>query len=127
MFDRFGCVQGSPHIEGVRNRYRLVNFTQGRIRGGNQATWEDTTGLNVRDGDIVEGKKRTDSFTIAGGTIDDPQIGKARNMASESNLAKFVAQTLDNAEASGAKQTWIDLVDHGGGEKATVKAIYGLI
>jgi hypothetical protein len=47
--------------------------------------------------------------------VSDPQIGRAKNMASESNLAKFVAQTLDNAEASVAKQTWIDLVDHGGG------------
>lgn len=36
------------------------------------------------------------------GKIGDPKIGKAHNMASESNLAKFVAQTLDNTEASGA-------------------------
>lgn len=32
------------------------------------------------------------------------------------NLAHFVAQSLDNAEKSGAKQTWIDLVDHGAGD-----------
>ncbi len=90
-------------------------------------TVEDTTGLNVRDGDIVEGKKRTDSFTIADGKINDPQIGKARNMASESNLAKFVAQTLDNAEASGAKQTWIDLVDHGGGDGGGLETHTGAV
>lgn len=79
-------------------------------------TVEDTTGLKIDGGDLVEGKKRTDSFTIADGKIGDPQIGRAKNMASESNLARFVAQTLDNAEASGAAQTWIDLVDHGGGD-----------
>jgi hypothetical protein len=37
-------------------------------------------------------------------------------MADESNLARFVARTLDDAQANGAKQTWIDLVDHGGGD-----------
>ena len=37
-------------------------------------------------------------------------------MSDEANLARFVARTLDNAQASGAKQTWIDLVDHGGGD-----------
>jgi hypothetical protein len=37
-------------------------------------------------------------------------------MSDESNLAAFVTRTLDNAEASGAKQTWIELVDHGGGD-----------
>jgi hypothetical protein len=37
-------------------------------------------------------------------------------MSDEENLARFVAQTLDDAQASGAKQTWIDLVDHGGGD-----------
>ena len=90
-------------------------------------TVEDTTGLKIAGGDIVEGKKRTDSFTIANGQIGDPQVGKARNMASESNLAKFVAQTLDNAEASGAKQTWIDLVDHGGGDGGGLETHTGAV
>lgn len=90
-------------------------------------TVEDTTGLRVEDGDLVEGKKRTDSFTIADGKISDPQIGKAQNMASESNLAKFVAQTLDNAEASGASQSWIDLVDHGGGDGGGLETHTGAV
>jgi hypothetical protein len=79
-------------------------------------TVEDTTGLRVKGDEIGEGKTRTDSFTIADGQIDDPTIGKRHDMADPDNLAKFVAQTLDNAEASSAKQTWIDLVDHGGGD-----------
>ena len=91
-------------------------------------TVEDTTGLKVDDdGDVVEGRKRTDAFTIADGKVGDPQIGKARNMASESNLAKFVAQTLDNAEASGARQTWIDLVDHGGGDGGGLETHTGAV
>ena len=47
--------------------------------------------------------------------------------ASESNLAKFVAQTLDNAEASGAKQTWIDLADHGGGDGGGLETHTGAV
>ena len=90
-------------------------------------TVEDTTGLKIDDGDLVEGKKRTDTFTIADGRIGNAQIGKARNMASESNLATFVAQTLDNAEASGAKQTWIDLVDHGGGDGGGLETHTGAV
>lgn len=91
-------------------------------------TVEDTTGLRVDDGDdIVEGKKRTDNFTIADGTIGDDQSGKAHNMASESNLAKFVARTLDNAEKSGAQQTWIDLVDHGGGDGGGLETHTGAV
>ena len=42
--------------------------------------------------------------------------GDAHDMSDESNLARFVARTLDNAEASGRKQTWVDLIDHGGGD-----------
>ena len=79
-------------------------------------TVEDTTGLKQAHGDIVEGKKRTDTFTIADGHVADANVGKPRDMSDPKNLAQFVADTLDNAEASGATQTWIDLVDHGGGD-----------
>jgi hypothetical protein len=79
-------------------------------------TVEDTTGVRAEGDDITEGRKRTDDFTIGDGKIDNSQTGKARNMADPSNLASFVARTLDNAQASSAKQTWIDLVDHGGGD-----------
>ena len=87
-----------------------------RRDSGIEFTVQDTTGLRASHGDIVEGKTHTDAFTIADGEIGDPSIGKAHNMSNPNNLARFVAQTLDNAEASGAKQTWLDLVDHGGGD-----------
>ncbi len=90
-------------------------------------TVEDTTRLRDYGGDAVEGRKRTDTFTIADGKVGDSQTGKARNMADPSNLAKFVALTLDNAEQSGAKQTWIDLVDHGGGDGGGLETHTGTV
>jgi hypothetical protein len=72
-------------------------------------TVEDTT---ARHGDRLH----TDEYTISDGTVGHVTSSKAHDMSSEKNLASFVAQTLDRAEQSGAKQTWIDLVDHGGGD-----------
>jgi hypothetical protein len=43
-------------------------------------------------------------------------------MADEKNLAAFVAHVLDNAQASGAKQTWIELTDHGAGDGGGLEA-----
>ncbi|MBV8531174.1 MAG: hypothetical protein JO104_07640, partial [Candidatus Eremiobacteraeota bacterium] len=79
-------------------------------------TVEDTTRLRA-DGDaIVRGSLHTEQYRIADGDVAGVHIGKADEMSSEASLARFVARTLDNAEASGAKQTWVDLVDHGGGD-----------
>jgi hypothetical protein len=87
---------------------------------GLQFTVEDTTAthpgaLRQAQGDTMRGL-HTDEFTIADGGIGHVDSTKARHMSDEANLAQFVARTLDNAQASGAKQTWIDLVDHGGGD-----------
>jgi hypothetical protein len=43
-------------------------------------------------------------------------IGAPHDPSSRANLARFVARTLDAAQKNDAKQTWIDLVDHGGGD-----------
>ena len=90
-------------------------------------TVEDTTGLKDEGSDLVEGRKRTDTFTIADGNVNDSQTSKPQNMADPANLAKFVARTLDNAEQSGAKQTWIDLVDHGGGDGGGLETHTGAV
>jgi hypothetical protein len=87
-----------------------------------QFTVQDTTGVRLTHGDIVEGKVRTDSFTIQDGGVADAATGKAHDMADPKNLAQFVATTLDNAEKSGARQTWIDLVDHGAGDGGGLEA-----
>ena len=74
-----------------------------------QFTVEDTT---TGHGDRLH----TDEFTVAGGRVGHVATGNAHEMSDEANLAAFVARTLDNAQTSGAKQTWIELVDHGGGD-----------
>ena len=87
-----------------------------KANGAVEFTVEDTTGLRAAHGDVVEGKLRTDTFSIADGNVAGANVGKARDMSDPANLAQFVARTLENAEASHATQTWIDLVDHGGGD-----------
>jgi hypothetical protein len=74
-----------------------------------QFTVEDTTRQHSHG-------LHTNDYTIADGQIGDAHAGKGIDMSDEANLATFVARTLDNAEESGAKQTWVDLVDHGGGD-----------
>ena len=68
------------------------------------------------------GALHTNDYTIAGGHIGDAHAGDAHDMASEANLARFVAHTLDEAQRSGAEQTWIDLVDHGAGDGGGLEA-----
>jgi Clostripain family len=64
----------------------------------------------------------TQVYTLSGGfkKVVDQRAGI--DMSDPDNLASFVARTLDNAEASGAKQTWIDLVDHGAGDGGGLEA-----
>jgi hypothetical protein len=78
-------------------------------------TVQDTTSAGT-------GRLRTDSFTISNGGIGQASIDAPHDMASEKNLARFVAHVLDNAEKSGAKQTWIELTDHGAGDGGGLEA-----
>jgi len=68
------------------------------------------------------GELRTDEFTIRSGGVGRANIEAPHDMASGQNLARFVADTLDNAERSGAKQTWIELTDHGAGDGGGLEA-----
>jgi hypothetical protein len=75
---------------------------------------EDTT---ARPDLIQDGGARTESYDIRGGEIaSNPIVDAPNDPSSRANLAKFVAHTLDEAERNHAKQTWVDLVDHGGGD-----------
>ena len=74
---------------------------------------EDTT---ARRGNEPEGIARTEFSDIRDGRVVAEHVEHPHEMSSRSDLAAFVATTLDKAEANGAKQTWIDLVDHGGGD-----------
>ena len=81
-------------------------------------TVEDTTRTHAAQParDESGGGLRTYRYSIADGDVIGARAGKAHDMSDEANLARFVARTLDNAQMSGARQTWIDLVDHGGGD-----------
>jgi hypothetical protein len=46
-------------------------------------------------------------------------------MSDRENLAHFVAATLDNAERSHSTETWIDLIDHGGGDGGGLESDHG--
>ncbi len=75
---------------------------------------EDTT---ARRDFVANGGKRTESYDLRGGEIDGPvRVDAPHDPSSRENLTQFVAHTLDAAERNGAGQTWLDLVDHGGGD-----------
>jgi hypothetical protein len=75
---------------------------------------EDTT---ARHDLIARGGERTETYDIRDGQIASaPRIDAPHDPSSRANLARFVARTLDAAQRTDAKQTWIDLVDHGGGD-----------
>ncbi|MBV8198362.1 MAG: hypothetical protein JO263_09505 [Candidatus Eremiobacteraeota bacterium] len=101
------AIQESTLSQALRTSQR-----DGRI----EFTVQDTTQLRA-DGDAIRsGALHTEQYTIADGDLAHVRLSQAHDMSSETNLARFVAHTLDNAQKSGAKQTWIDLVDHGGGD-----------
>ncbi len=69
------------------------------------------------------GAAATRRTTIQDGReVPDGKPSSLDDMASPKNLANFVARTLDNAETAGAKQTWIELVDHGAGDGGGLEA-----
>ncbi|GAC1309589.1 MAG: hypothetical protein NVSMB19_23390 [Vulcanimicrobiaceae bacterium] len=77
-------------------------------------TVEDTTSRRGFDAEHV---LRTESYTIADGDVSsNVRVSPPHDMSARQDLAAFVAHTLDNAEKSGAKATWLDLIDHGGGD-----------
>jgi hypothetical protein len=113
----FGIYRdGDNNLDAVQES-TLAQALQTSARDGRiEFTVEDTTHLRA-DGDaIVSGALHTERYTIADGDVSGVHVRSADDMSDERNLARFVARTLDNAAASGAKQTWIDLVDHGGGD-----------
>ncbi len=98
--------------QGITLRQALqTSAKDGRV----EFTVEDTTSAGT-------GVLRTDSFTVADGGIGQARIDAPHDMASEKNLARFVADTLENAERSGASQTWIELTDHGAGDGGGLEA-----
>jgi hypothetical protein len=113
----FGIYRdGDNNLDAIQESTLAQALQTSRTDSRIEFTVQDTTSLHS-DGDGVErGTLHTAQYTIADGNVAGAHVGKAHDMSDEENLARFVAQTLDDAQASGAKQTWIDLVDHGGGD-----------
>jgi hypothetical protein len=112
------AIQESTLAQALR-----TSATDSRI----EFTVEDTTRLHA-DGDAIEaGELRTEHYVIADGGIGQARAGAAQDMSDEKNLAEFVARTLDNAQANGAKQTWVELVDHGGGDGGGLETADGSV
>lgn len=83
---------------------------------------EDTT---ARRGFEPAHVLRTESYTIADGELSTVRVSPPHDPSARENLAAFVARTLDAAESSHASQTWIDLVDHGGGDGGGLESDHG--
>jgi hypothetical protein len=68
----------------------------------------------------------TEDYKIDDGGIVDRTVGRRpHDMAARSNLAAFVARTLENARTAHAAQTWVELVDHGAGDGGGLEADHG--
>ncbi|GAC1500178.1 MAG: hypothetical protein NVS1B14_03960 [Vulcanimicrobiaceae bacterium] len=80
-----------------------------KANGEIEFTIEDTSAQNSPG-------LRTRRYAISDGVIHDVENRAADNMASPRTLAAFVRRTLDQAQVSGAQQTWIELSDHGAGD-----------
>jgi hypothetical protein len=78
--------------------------------------------FTVEDTDHLDDSLATWSYTFDDGEARGLRESAMHDMSSRTNLARFVARTLDNAEKVGAKQTWIDLVDHGAGDGGGLEA-----
>ena len=85
---------------------------------------EDTT---ARRGLEPEGVARTEFSEVRGGDVVATHLEHPHEMSSRADLAAFVAATLDKADANNAKQTWIDLVDHGGGDGGGLETTGGIM
>jgi hypothetical protein len=112
------AIQESTLAQALR-----TSATDSRI----EFTVEDTTRLHAHGDAVESGELRTEHYIIADGGIGQARAGAAQDMSDEKNLAEFVARTLDNAQSNGAKQTWVELVDHGGGDGGGLETADGSV
>jgi hypothetical protein len=105
--------------EATISQARAVSARDGSI----EFTVEDTTAQRAI---VSTTRLHTDTYQIDDGTVTHRRTEDAHDMSSRDNLTQFVAKTLDNAEKAGTSQTWIDLVDHGGGDGGGLQADHGV-
>jgi hypothetical protein len=119
----FGIYRDGDNNLDVAQSATIAQALQVSDRDGSiEFSVEDTT---ARRGFLPHHILRTESYTIADGDIGRVNVQEAHDMADRDNLATFVARTLDAAERSHARQTWVDLVDHGGGDGGGLEADHG--
>ncbi len=71
---------------------------------------------------------RTETYSIRDGEVSgNVRAAPAGNPSSRAELARFVARTLDQAETNRAAATWIELIDHGGGDGGGLESPFGLM
>lgn len=124
-------------IESIRQvapralQFGIYRDGDNNLDGSQAAVLAQAAQTSAQDGSIAfnvmnethdGGALHTDTYSISGGVASREQDSKAQDMANPKTLAGFVAQTLDAAEKSGAQQTWLDLVDHGGGDGGGLEA-----
>jgi hypothetical protein len=86
-------------------------------------TIEDTTS---RRGFEPAHVLRTEAYTVADGKLSHAiDVTAPHDMSARADLTKFVAHVLDNAQHAGAKETWLDLIDHGGGDGGGLESDHG--
>ncbi len=113
----FGIYRdGDNNLDAIQESTLSQALRTSRTDSRIEFTVEDTTRLRAGGDAVVSGTLHTEQYTIADGDVSRVHLARAHEMSDEINLARFVAHTLDNAQASGAPATWIDLVDHGGGD-----------
>ncbi|MBD5654733.1 MAG: hypothetical protein IAI50_06080 [Candidatus Eremiobacteraeota bacterium] len=111
----FGMYRdGDNNLDDVQSLTIAQAIETSKTDRGIEFTVEDTTS---RRGLEPAHLLRTESYSISDGKFaGNVEISPPHDMSARSDLTRFVSHVLDNAEKSGAKQTWIDLIDHGGGD-----------
>ncbi len=117
----FGIYRdGDNNLDAIQESTVAQAVGVSRRDAGVAFTVEDTTS---HGGHALE----TDRFDVADGRITHARSGPTQEMSSPKTLSDFVAHTLDEAEARGAQHTWIELVDHGGGDGGGLETADGRV
>lgn len=118
----FGIYRdGDNNLDEVQDSVLDQAFRTSAANSSIEFTVENTSTIHSIAGHpfdrVDNGDMATDEFQVDDGAMRAFHGNqRPHEMSDERNLARFVANTLDNAQRCGARQTWIELVDHGGGD-----------
>ena len=120
----FGMYRdGDNNLDAVQSLTLAQALATSKTDHSIEFTVEDTTS---RRGFEPAHVLRTESYAIADGELSKSvEVSAPHDMSARRDLAAFVAHVLDNAEKANAKETWIDLIDHGGGDGGGLQSDHG--